>query len=98
MDEFLHYLIKGICDKEDIIAISKNDSEYAIEYTIEVAEDQYGRVIGKNGKTINSLKTLLNLYAYKKGDESKKRIILKVKDSSSPHIAIAQTDSPSLDN
>ncbi len=99
MEEFLLYLIKGICDKEDEIAITKNDTEYSIEFIIKVSENEYGRLIGRGGKTINALKSLLNLYAFKKGVAEKKRIILKVQENGDlPRFSITQTDSPVMDN
>lgn len=99
MDDFLKYLVSGICEDEDKISIAKNETDYSVEFTITVAENQYGRLIGRGGKTINALKTLLNLYAFKKGDNDKKRIILKVQDTMpQPDSLITQTDSPSPDN
>lgn len=99
MDEFLLYLVKGICEKEDEVDIQKTETDYSVEFIIKVAENEYGQLIGRSGKTINSLKTLLNLYAFKKGEDEKKRIILKVKDSDDmERITITQTDSPVLDN
>lgn len=98
MEEFLKHLITSICDKPDEVSISRSENDFSIEFTIRVAEDEYGKLIGRGGKTINALKTLLNLYAFKHDTADKKRIHLRVENDSReqmPHIT--QTDSPSLE-
>lgn len=47
--------------------VTEEDQEGFIVYKITAPTDQIGRVIGKNGKTINALKNILKVRAVKEG-------------------------------
>ncbi len=59
--ELTEKIIKNIVLDEDAISIkefpSENDNEIIIE--VLVSDSDIGRVIGKNGKTINAIRTLV---------------------------------------
>ena len=54
-------LIKALVVDEDVVSVKEfpSDDEKKIEIQVMVAEDDMKRVIGKNGKTINSIRTIL---------------------------------------
>ena len=54
-------LIKALVVDEDAVSIKEfpSDDINKIEIQVLVAEDDMKRVIGKNGKTINSIRTVL---------------------------------------
>lgn len=55
------YIVKSIVTNSENVNVSKieNDSENTIEIKVLVDEEDLGRVIGKNGKVVNSIRTLL---------------------------------------
>jgi len=58
MKEFLEFLIKQITSKPEEIEITENREDDTFIYHIKVSEDDMGIVIGKEGKTIKSLRNL----------------------------------------
>ena len=57
--EFVEYLLKSILDKPDQIVVEVSESEKVNVMTIRASEDEYGKIIGKKGKVINSIRTLV---------------------------------------
>ena len=66
MEEFITYLVKNIVVNEEEIKIEKTEDEYSSTYTITVNPDEYGKIIGKKGKTITAIRNISNLYQRKK--------------------------------
>lgn len=65
MQELLQYMLDSIIEGE--YTVTEEDQEGFIVYKITAPTDQIGRVIGKNGKTINALKNILKVRAVKEG-------------------------------
>lgn len=59
--ELTEKIIKNIVKKEDSVSVKEFTSEDDNEIIIEVLVDEtdLGRVIGKNGKTANAIRTLI---------------------------------------
>ena len=58
MKEFLEFLIKQITSKPEEVKITESIENDTFIYHIKVSEDDMGIVIGKEGKTIKSLRNL----------------------------------------
>ena len=58
MKEFLEFLIKQITSKPEEVKITESREDDTFIYHIKVSEDDMGIVIGKEGKTIKSLRNL----------------------------------------
>jgi len=69
MEEFLDYLIKQIVTKPEEVKIEKEEKDGQLFFTVEVAEEDRGRLIGRGGNIINSLRHLLNIKAQKEGQQ-----------------------------
>lgn len=78
MEEFLSYLVTKIVSNKESVSIKKEEDSYGITYAITVAPDDFGRIIGKKGRTINSLRVLFNLYLHTNNLSSEKRVYVKV--------------------
>ncbi|MCK5033362.1 MAG: KH domain-containing protein [Calditrichia bacterium] len=74
LKEFLEHIVKPIVDKPDEIKITEVDGEAVCIYELRVGEGDFGKVLGKHGKNVNALRTLLNAVASKSG----KRAILEL--------------------
>lgn len=77
MKELTEYLIKSLVDKPEAVKVVEVVSERSIILEVNVAEDDIGRVIGKQGKTISAIRVVLNTVAAK----LKKRVVLELIDS-----------------
>ena len=75
MQKLLEDIVKSIVDKPDEVEININESENTIVYELNVGEGDLGKVIGKKGKNVNSIRTLLSASNAKEGG---KRAILEI--------------------
>ncbi|MCS6923658.1 MAG: KH domain-containing protein [Fimbriimonadales bacterium] len=56
--EFLEASIRALVDDQQAIQIREERNGSLLRYTIQVAEGDRGRVIGKNGRIVNALRTV----------------------------------------
>ena len=77
MKEFIEFIAKHLVDSPDLVSIDEAfPNEKTIEMTLKVGPEDVGKVIGKQGKTAQAMRTLLTAIAAKEG----KRAILKILD------------------
>ena len=68
MKAFLEYLVKQLVDKPDEVEIREINGEKTIVFELRVGDGDIGKVIGRNGQTARSLRTLVSAVAAKAGD------------------------------
>jgi hypothetical protein len=70
----VEYIVTSLVDNPDQVTVSETDERNAIVLEISVASSDMGRVIGKGGRVVNSIRTLVQVLAAKQG----KRVSLEV--------------------
>ena len=75
MDKLLSDIVKSIVDKPNEVNVVVNDNDDTRIFKLSVGEGDLGKVIGKKGKNVNALRTLLSAATAKEGG---KRAILEV--------------------
>jgi len=58
LKEFLEASVRALVEDQDSIRIEEERNGSLLRYRIYVAENDRGRVIGKNGRVINALRTV----------------------------------------
>ena len=77
MKEFIEFIAKHLVDNPDSVVIEeKNPEENKVVLSLKVQADDVGKVIGKQGKTAQAMRTLLTAIAAKEW----KRAILEILD------------------
>lgn len=76
MRDFLEYMAKQLVDNPDSVQISEEEKDNKVIFKLKVAQTDVGKIIGKQGRTAQSLRVLLSAVAAKHG----KRAILEVED------------------
>lgn len=77
MKEFIEYIAKHLVDSPDGVEVDeKVPEENKVVLSLKVQSDDVGKVIGKQGKTAQAMRTLLTAIAAKDG----KRAILEILD------------------
>jgi len=77
MKEFIEFIAKHLVDNPANVSLEEaTPDEKTIELTLKVGAEDVGKVIGKQGKTAQAMRTLLTAIAAKDG----KRAILKILD------------------
>ena len=75
MKELLTEMIKAIVDKPDEVDISLTESENTVIYELRLGDGDVGKVIGKKGRNVTAIRTLLSAATAKAGG---KRSILEI--------------------
>src|SRR5205085_735527 len=67
MQAFLEYLVKGLVEKPDEVTVSPVERNGMTIYELRLNPDDVGRIIGKQGVTINAIRSLLAAGSARKG-------------------------------
>jgi predicted RNA-binding protein YlqC (UPF0109 family) len=65
--DLLYYIVKAIVDVPDEVSVNEVEGEKALILEIKVAASDIGKVIGKHGRIINSIRTIIRAAAVKDG-------------------------------
>ena len=65
MKEILQTIIKNLVDNSEAVEIKQIDENNSIVFEVKVAEGDMGKVIGKQGRTAKSIRTVMKAVAAK---------------------------------
>jgi hypothetical protein len=74
MKELVEYLVKALVDKPDEVKISQTEGEAVTILEIRVASDDAGKVIGKEGRIANAIRTIVKAA----GAKNQKRVSVEI--------------------
>ena len=63
MDDLLLFLARSLVDDADAVSVEAVEEEDALVLELTVAEDDVGFVIGRGGRTVNALRTVMRAWA-----------------------------------
>ncbi len=66
MKEILETIIKNLVNRQDAIEIKEIEDEKSIVFEVKVAEEDMGKIIGKQGKIAQSIRTIVRAVSNKK--------------------------------
>lgn len=68
MKEMLEYIVKSIVDNKEEVKIGESINEAGeIILKVSVSESDMGKIIGKEGKVIKAIRTIIRILAIKEG-------------------------------
>ncbi len=67
MKELIEYIAKSIVNAPDDVVVTEEEDEQGITLKLQVADDDKGRVIGKQGRIAEAMRTLVRVKAAKAG-------------------------------
>ena len=77
MEDLLEYLARALVDKPDEVQVdSFEEEDGTVVLELRVAGDDVGKVIGRNGRTVNALRAVVRASAVKHG----RRVLVDVVD------------------
>ena len=77
MKELLEYLARALVDDQDAVGVeSFEEDDGSLVLELHVAEDDVGKVIGRGGRTVNALRTVIRAAAVRDG----RRVLVDVID------------------
>ena len=74
--EFVEYVVKAIVDHPDAVEVSRKVDELGVLITLKVHREDMGQLIGRQGSTARSLRTLLRIV----GAKNNARVNLKIEE------------------
>jgi len=78
MKQLLKLIVDQIVENPKEVKIKESLDNEIVVFNLSVAPDDMGRIIGKNGKIIRAIRTLLRTRAFKEG--KKVQVILATED------------------
>lgn len=75
MKAFIEYVVKALVDYPEQVDIREVDGERVIVFEVRLNPTDVGKVIGKSGRTITAIRTLLSSAAAKNGKRAMLEII-----------------------
>lgn len=74
MKELVQYLAKALVNNPDAVEVKETEGENALVLEVRVAKEDLGRIIGKQGRTAKSIRTLLNAAA----SRTNRKVVLEI--------------------
>lgn len=65
--DLVAYIVRSLVDYPEQVSIREIESKSSITLEISVAESDMGRIIGKGGSVVNSIRTILRVLEAKQG-------------------------------
>jgi uncharacterized protein len=65
LKETVEYIVRELVDTPDEVNVTEIPGDEAITYEVRVAPDDLGKVIGKQGRIANALRTIIKAVAMK---------------------------------
>ena len=81
MQAFLEQVVKGLVDHPEAVNITEVEQERTTVYELRLDPSDVGRVIGRSGRTVNAIRTLLQAGSAKAGKFTRLDIIDDKEDS-----------------
>jgi predicted RNA-binding protein YlqC (UPF0109 family) len=72
--ELVDYLARGLVDHPEQVEVDEVSEPDALVFELKVAEDDLGKVIGKQGRTAKALRTILAAASVK----TRRRVMLEI--------------------
>jgi predicted RNA-binding protein YlqC (UPF0109 family) len=75
MKELVEYIAKSIVNAPDQVEVTEETSDQGITLKLKVADEDKGRVIGKQGRIAEAMRTLIRVKAAKAGTRATLEIL-----------------------
>ena len=82
MKELVEYLVKALVDKPEEVNINQTEGESVTILEIRVAPDDAGKVIGKDGRIANAIRTIVKAA----GAKNRKRVTVEIMTQTPPPV------------
>jgi predicted RNA-binding protein YlqC (UPF0109 family) len=74
LKELVEYVAKSLVDNPEEVRVTETGGEQAVVYELRVAREDLGKIIGRQGRTARSIRTILGAAS----SRLKKRVTLEI--------------------
>ena len=75
MKELIEYVVKALVDHPDDLRIAEIEGERTIVFELRCHPEDVGKVIGKSGKTVGAIRTLLSTVAARQNQRAMLEVV-----------------------
>lgn len=65
MKDALIFIVSSIVEDTKAVSVNEEEADGVVNYTVTVAKDDMGKIIGKNGKVIKAIRNVMKIPAIK---------------------------------
>ncbi|HZH03434.1 MAG TPA: KH domain-containing protein [Myxococcaceae bacterium] len=69
LDELITFLAQGLVDRPDQVRLRESSTDAGRTFELQVAPEDVGKVIGRDGRTVNAMRTLVTAAAVRRGEK-----------------------------
>ena len=73
MKELVEFIVKNLVSDADSVEVSEEIKDRETVYTVKIADEDFGRIIGRSGKVATAIRTVIRTSAKKQN----KRVFVK---------------------
>lgn len=77
MKELVETIAKSIVDQPEMVKVNEVEGEKSVILEISVADDDMGKIIGRNGRIARAIRTVVKAAGTKKG----KKVIVDIQEN-----------------
>ena len=75
MKDLIEYIAKSLVNAPDSVVVTEEQGEDGVTFKLQVADEDKGRIIGKQGRIAQAIRTLIRVKAAKAGTRATLDII-----------------------
>ena len=76
LESLLLFLVRRLVDEPDKVEVTSKETDSRVDFTLRVAEGDVGKVIGKGGRIVKSIRTVMKAASVK----AQRRVSVEVLD------------------
>ena len=76
MKELLTYIVQNLVEKPDEVSVTEREANGETVFEVRVADDDMGKVIGRQGRIVKEIRILMKAVAQRKG----KKVSVEIMD------------------
>ena len=65
MKELIEFIVKNLVSNPDYVQVEETEKERETVYTVKIADEDFGRIIGRSGKVATAIRTVVRTSAKK---------------------------------
>jgi hypothetical protein len=82
MKDLVQYLAKSLVNKPEAVEVKETEGGSTSVLELKVAKEDLGRIIGKQGRTAKSIRTILNAAA----SRTNRKVVLEIVEDDKPSL------------
>ena len=75
MKDLVEYIAKSLVNSPDDVVVTEEEGEDGVTFKLQVADEDKGRIIGKQGRIAQAIRTLIRVKAAKAGTRASLEIL-----------------------